>query len=127
MDGIALHCTRRALLGVATGVLGTAPASGHGRIETGVASWYGGRWHHGRLMANGRRFDELGHSAAHRTLPFGTRARVTNLLNGRTDMVTIEDRGPYIAGRMLDVSRGTAQRLGMIERGLAPVRFEVVS
>jgi rare lipoprotein A len=72
-------------------------------------------------MASGRRFDPRSDSAANRTLPLGTRARVTNLENGRTGTVTVEDRGPHVPGRILDVSPRTAQELGMRERGVAPV------
>ncbi|SDB55894.1 rare lipoprotein A [Belnapia rosea] len=72
-------------------------------------------------MANGRRFDTRSNSAAHRTLPLGTTARVTNLENGRTAEVKVEDRGPYARNRVIDVSPKTAQDLGMREQGTAPV------
>jgi rare lipoprotein A len=72
-------------------------------------------------MASGRRFDPRSDAAANRTLPLGTRARVTNLENGRTGTVTVEDRGPHAPDRILDVSPRTAQELGMRERGVAPV------
>jgi rare lipoprotein A len=89
----------------------------------GVASWYGGA-HHGRLTANGERFDMNALSAAHRELPFGTRIRVTNVENGRSVVVTVNDRGPYIAGRALDLSRRAAEQLGFAEEGTARVRIE---
>ncbi|MBV1800438.1 septal ring lytic transglycosylase RlpA family protein [Siccirubricoccus sp. G192] len=89
-------------------------------VQRGKASYYG-REFNGRRMANGRRFDPRSSSAANRTLPLGTRARVTNLENGRRQTVTIEDRGPHVPGRVLDVSPRTAEDLGMKERGTAPV------
>jgi rare lipoprotein A len=91
--------------------------------QKGVASFYGWR-HHGRRMANGKRFNALGSSAASRTLPLGSRARVTNLSNGKSADVTIEDRGPYVKGRILDLSLGTARRLGMSHQGVARVRIK---
>lgn len=93
--------------------------------ETVTASWYG-RQHHGRVMANGERFNMHALTVAHRTLPLGTRVRVTNPSTGQSVVAVVTDRGPYVRGRGLDVSRGVAARLGLIERGVAPVRLEVV-
>ncbi len=93
---------------------------------TGKASWYGWR-EHGRPMANGRPFDALGRSAAHRTWPFGTRVRVTNLRNRRAAQVVIEDRGPKPRDRIIDLSLGTARRLRMERAGLALVSLRVLS
>lgn len=85
----------------------------------GEASWYGGA-HHGRLTASGAVFDQWAMTAAHRTLPFGTMVRVT--LGDRSVTVEITDRGPAAwTGRIIDLSRGAAERLGMIQRGVAPV------
>lgn len=104
----------------------TADASGQGRgVQEGVASWYG-MAHDGRLMANGRRFHALGISAAHRLLPLGTRVRVHNVEAGRMIEIEITDRGPYVAGRILDVSLGAARMLQMEHAGLAWVRIEVI-
>jgi rare lipoprotein A len=108
----------RAALG--SGRAGSVARRPPARVQRGKASYYG-REFHGRRMANGRRFDAGSRSAAHRTLPLGTRARVTNLENGRTETVTIEDRGPHVRGRILDVGPRTAEELGMRERGVAPV------
>jgi rare lipoprotein A len=94
-------------------------------FQTGHASWYGGKFQ-GRLTANGERFDTNKHTAAHRTLPFGTRVRVTNLDNGKSTVVRINDRGPFIQGRIIDLSRAAAEELDMIETGTAPVRIEIV-
>jgi len=91
--------------------------------ETGKASWYGAK-HHGKKTASGERFDQHALTAAHRTLPFGTRVRVTNLNNDRSVVVRINDRGPHARGRIIDVSRKAAERLGMLGSGVAPVRVQ---
>jgi rare lipoprotein A len=93
--------------------------------QVGVASWYG-RWHHRRRSASGERFDQNALTAAHRTLPFGTWVRVTNLANGRQVTVRITDRGPYWPQRVIDLSREAARVLGMVESGVSPVRLEIV-
>jgi rare lipoprotein A len=93
--------------------------------QVGIASWYGGR-HQGRLTASGEVFDENKLTAAHRTLPLVTWARVTNLENGRAIAVRVNDRGPYIDGRVIDLSTRAAEELGMTEQGLARVRIEVL-
>lgn len=90
-----------------------------------MASWYGGQFH-GRQTASGEIFDKRGLTAAHRTLPFGTIVRVVNERNARSVKVRINDRGPYSAGRVIDLSEAAAQRLGMLDGGLVPVRVEVV-
>jgi rare lipoprotein A len=92
---------------------------------TGVASFYGGRFH-GRLTASGVRFDANGLTAAHRSLPFGTRVRVTHLGNGRSVEVRINDRGPYVGGRIIDLSHGAAGVLGMHGQGVARVKVTVL-
>ncbi len=96
------------------------------RVEYGQASWYG-RDFHGRRTANGEIYDMYKISAAHKTLPLGTRVRVTNRNNGRTVTVRINDRGPYVRGRIIDLSYGAAQALGMVDKGVVPVKVEVLS
>jgi rare lipoprotein A len=91
--------------------------------EIGQASWYG-RWHHGRQTASGEKFDMNKLTAAHRSLPLGTNVRVTNLENGRSIDVTINDRGPYVGARVIDLSRKAARELRMEKEGLAPVLIE---
>lgn len=91
----------------------------------GKASWYGPGFH-GRLTANGERYNQNAMTAAHRSLRFGTRVKVTNLNNGRSVVVRINDRGPYIKGRVIDVSAAAARSLGMIQSGVAPVRVTVL-
>ena len=93
--------------------------------EEGLASWYGGKFQ-GRRTASGEIFDTRQLTAAHRSLPFGTRVLVTNLENGRSVEVRINDRGPFVAGRVVDLSRAAATALGIIGPGLARVRVERV-
>ena len=95
-----------------------------GRAETTmVASWYGTKYH-GRQTASGEVYDMNDLTAAHRTLPFGTRLRVTHVGNARSVVVEVNDRGPFIAGRDLDLSFGAAKKLGMVEEGVARVKIE---
>ena len=93
---------------------------------TGRASWYG-EHHHGRLTASGEPFDMNALTAAHRSLPFGTRLRVVNLENDREVEVRINDRGPRISGRVLDLSYAAARALGAVGEGVIPVRMTVLS
>jgi rare lipoprotein A len=93
--------------------------------DRGVASWYGKEFH-GKLAANGEVFDMTAFTAAHRKLPLGSFVRVLNLENGKSVHVRIIDRGPYVIGRMLDLSQAAAQALDMIERGTAAVQIEVI-
>src|SRR5262245_5296799 len=114
------------LLLVLVGCGARAPAPG-GRPagERGMATWYGPR-HHGGPTASGEGFDMRALTAAHRTLPFGTRVRVTNLKNHRAVVVRINERGPFGAGRIIDLSRAAAVEIGMIDDGVVPVTVEVV-
>ena len=91
----------------------------------GVASYYG-KEHHGKKTANGEIFDMYKLTAAHRSLPFGTQVRVTNLSNQRSVTVRINDRGPYYQGRIIDLSQAAAERLGMITAGITKVKVEVL-
>jgi rare lipoprotein A len=93
---------------------------------TGIASWYGSNFH-GRLTANGEVFDRTIISAAHPTLPMPVNVRVTNLDNGRSIVVRVNDRGPFVRGRIIDVSEQAAGLLGFRERGLARVRVSFIS
>lgn len=88
-----------------------------------VASWYGPKYH-GRTTASGEVFDMHRHTAAHRTLPFGSRLRVTHPATRRSVEVTVNDRGPFIRGRDLDLSYGAARAIGMVEEGVAEVQVE---
>ena len=96
-----------------------------GRVQSGMASWYGPGFH-GRRTASGRRFDMNGLTAAHRYLPFGTTVRVKNHRTGKSCLVQITDRGPYSHGRIIDLSKGAAQAIGMLGSGTARVTLEVV-
>lgn len=99
------------------------PAEAHS--ISGAASYYGKRFH-GRTTANGERFDMHAMTAAHRTLPFGTKVRVTNRNNGKAVIVRINDRGPYSGGRVIDLSRAAAETIGMIRAGVISVNIEVI-
>jgi len=94
-------------------------------VELGVASYYGAAFD-SLPTASGERFDMDRMTAAHRTLPFGTRVRVTNLRNGLSAVVRINDRGPFVKGRVVDVSHAAARRLRLLARGTERVRLEVL-
>ena len=96
-----------------------------GQQQKGKASWYGKNWH-GRKTASGEPFDRRKLTAAHRRLPFGTIVRVTNLRNKRSVRVRINDRGPFIKGRIIDVSEAAARRLKMLRAGVVPVSIEII-
>lgn len=91
----------------------------------GMASWYGPGFN-GRRSANGERYNQNNLTAAHRSLPFGTKVRVTNVRNGRSVVVRITDRGPHIRGRIIDLSAAAARIVGVMQSGVAPVRLEVL-
>ena len=93
--------------------------------QVGPASWYGKAFH-GRPTASGERYDQNAMTAAHRFLPFGTRVRITNEKTGTTVAVRINDRGSFIKGRIVDVSKAVAERLGFRQQGIAIVRLEVI-
>ncbi|HEX6176674.1 MAG TPA: septal ring lytic transglycosylase RlpA family protein [Candidatus Binatia bacterium] len=93
------------------------------KIIRGQASWYGPGFH-GKKTASGEIFDQSRLTAAHKTLPLGTKAKVTNLENGNTVEVEINDRGPYVGDRVIDLSRAAANALGFVESGLTLVRIE---
>ena len=119
MNGLSLRLVALLLVLCAVG------AWGADFEREGIASWYGGKFH-GRLTANGERFDANKLTAAHKTLPFGTVVKVTNTDNGRTVTVRINDRGPFVENRIIDLSRGAAERLEMTGTGVAQVRLEVI-
>ena len=96
-----------------------------GGSETGIASWYGHPYH-GRAAANGEIYDMEKLTAAHRTLPFGTWVRVTNLTNNKTVDVRIIDRGPFVEGRIIDLSRAAARAIDLIGPGIAQVRVDII-
>ncbi|SFT65270.1 septal ring lytic transglycosylase RlpA family protein [Pseudomonas marincola] len=94
-----------------------------GYSAEGKASYYGAR-HHGKKTASGEAFNQNALTAAHRTLPFGSRVRVTNLRNDKSVVVRINDRGPYARGRIIDLSKHAAEQLDMLREGVATVRIE---
>lgn len=94
-------------------------------IQEGLVSWYGEQFHD-RPTASGERFDSTAMTMAHPHLPFGTRVKVTNLRNGRTVVLRVNDRGPFVGQRIADLSQAAASYLGMLRRGIAKVRLEVL-
>lgn len=104
------------------------PESGFypGQTWRGIASWYG-KEHHGNRTASGAIFDMNGPTSAHRYLPFGTVIQVTNVKNDKSCRLTVNDRGPFIKGRILDVSMGAAKDLGMVNDGLVEVQITILS
>jgi len=96
------------------------------KVLIGKASWYGPDFH-GKLTASGEIFDQNALTAAHRELPFGTKVLVTNLKNGKSTVVTINDRGPYVKGRHIDLSRAAAKEVGMIEAGVVDVMMLILA
>jgi rare lipoprotein A len=92
-------------------------------IETGKASYYADKFV-GRPTASGETFSQKKRTAAHPTLPFGTKVKVTNLTTGKTVKVRINDRGPFVAGRIIDLSRKAASKIGMLESGVASVKLK---
>jgi rare lipoprotein A len=94
-------------------------------VQEGLVSWYGGQFHD-RPTASGERFDVNAMTMAHRSLPFGTKVRVTNLRNGRSVVVRVNDRGPFVGNRIADLSEAAASSLGMMARGVARARIEIL-
>jgi rare lipoprotein A len=95
-------------------------------VETGIASWYGAPYHN-RRGSNGEIYDMNAMTAAHRTLPLGSVVRVTSLDSGKSAIVRITDRGPFIRGRVIDLSQAGAKQIGLVQKGTAPVRVEVLT
>ena len=113
-NSISKGCAAVAIMAAAT-----VPASAE---SVGVASYYG-KGFHGRRAANGEIFNMNAMTAAHKSLPFGTRLQVTNLSNGKSVIVRIQDRGPFIRGRVLDLSFAAAKAIGMVHSGTAKIRY----
>jgi rare lipoprotein A len=114
------------LLLMCLALAGTAALGAEEFSESGIASWYGGKFQ-GRKTANGETFDTSQLTAAHKTLPFGTIVKVVNLQNEKSVEVRINDRGPFVEGRIIDLSRAGADAIGMVGSGVAPVRLEIIS
>jgi len=95
-------------------------------FQIGIASYYADQFH-GRKTSNGEIFNMNDATAAHRTMPFGCKVRVTNIFNGRSTVVRINDRGPFRKGRIIDLSKSAAEKIGVVENGIAPVKLEIIS
>ena len=105
--------------------LDKAVLRGFQAVQEGLVSWYGTAFHD-RPTASGERFDSNGYTMAHPTLPFGTAVKVTNLRNGRSVVVRVNDRGPHVGQRIADLSQAAAAEIGMLRRGVVRARIEVV-
>jgi rare lipoprotein A len=136
---------RAALIAVCTAMATAAPAAtrasaerttslndvasaigrGVGVVQEGLVSWYGAAFHD-RPTASGELFDSGELTMAHRTLPFGTKVRVTNLRNGRSVVVRVNDRGPFVGQRIADLSHAAAEQIGLVRRGVTKARIEVI-
>ncbi len=92
--------------------------------QDGIASYYAQKFE-GRLTANGERFSNTEYTCAHKTLPFGTKLKVTNLNNNKSIVVRVNDRGPFIKGRIIDLSKIAAQEIGMVQKGIVNVHIEI--
>lgn len=117
--------SRRGFMALAVLALAFPFGAAQAAVQEGVVSWYGDRFH-GRPTASGELFDASAMTMAHPTLPFGTKVRVTNLRNGRSVDVRVNDRGPFVGSRIADLSHAAAVTLGMMGRGLARVRIEIL-
>ena len=95
------------------------------KISTGVVSWYGDKFH-GRKTASGERYDKHELTAAHKSLPFGTKVKVTNIRNGKSVVVEINDRGPYAKSRVLDLSQAAFSEIGHTNTGVMQVEYEII-
>lgn len=103
----------------------TSPNGSDHEVQ-GVASWYGEKFH-GRQTASGATYNMYDHTAAHRTLPFGTAVRVRERATGKSVVVRITDRGPFVDGRIIDLSYAAARELGMVQKGITEVELEVIN
>ncbi|MBX9960145.1 MAG: septal ring lytic transglycosylase RlpA family protein [Burkholderiaceae bacterium] len=113
------------MLALLVGCSSTPNSSASGHSDTGQASYYGNEFH-GRKTANGERFDQGKLTAAHRSLPFGTRVKVTNTQNGKTVVVRVNDRGPFVKGRIIDLSSSAFRSIASLNAGVVPVRIQVM-
>jgi rare lipoprotein A len=95
-------------------------------VQQGKASWYSIKTNYGTKTASGQVLCNNAPTAAHKTLPMGTKVRVINMNNNKSEVVTINDRGPFIKGRIIDVTIGTAEKLGFVKNGVVPVKVEVL-
>ena len=116
---------RPGLLALAVLALTLPFGAAQARVQEGVVSWYGERFHN-RPTASGELFDIAALTMAHPSLPFGTKVRVTNLRNGRSVVVRVNDRGPFVGARIADLSQAAADLLGFLRRGVVHARIEVL-
>jgi rare lipoprotein A len=122
----ASGCGHRTRASVSPPIARTTKPARIGTTETGIASWYGVPYD-GRRTASGEIYDMRQLTAAHRTLPFNTWLQVTNLTNGKRVEVKVNDRGPFVRGRVIDLSLGAASEIDMVRQGTAKVRLKVIA
>jgi rare lipoprotein A len=115
-----IELKRPALAGIIAAAFISLAGTSVANAQCGKASWYGPGFH-GRSTASGERFNQSSLTAAHKSLPFGTKLRVTNKRNGKSVIVRVNDRGPFVRGRMLDLSKGAASQIGIVRSGSAAV------
>lgn len=120
----SIHAATRVLLVIVASTCSNFAIAASSK-HIGVASYYGAELH-GHRTASGARFNRHAMTAAHRTLPFGTQLRVTNLSNGKSVVVRVNDRGPFVRRRVLDVSEAAARQLGFVARGTAKITYEAL-
>ena len=123
---MATACAMPALAGPIYKNRAALRQASHSLVQVGTASWYGRR-HAGLLTANGERFDPQAMTCAHRTHPLGSMVKVTDIASGKHVSLEVNDRGPYVRGRIVDLSEGAARELGVGRGGLITVRVEVVT
>lgn len=128
MTASPYRCIKAGIGALALSLLLAVPSAyaQKGFSQSGIASWYGA-WHHGKITANGESFDMFAMTAAHKTLPLGCLVKVTRKDSGKSIIVRINDRGPYVKERILDLSYAAADSLGMSTKGISRVTIEVLS
>ena len=112
-------------MGISLAQTNPTPSAARATETTGVCSYYA-RMHNGHITAGGEKFDSNAMTAAHRKFPMGTKLKVTNIANDKSVVVTVNDRGPFVKGRVISVTRRAAQELGFVKQGIAKVRIEQV-
>lgn len=113
---------KKLMMALVAGAFALLPPAAEAKTMTGYATYYKS----GKRTANGEKFNPMGMTAAHRTLPFGTRVKVTNTRTGKSVIVRINDRGPFIKGRIIDLSLGAAKVVGLTRSGVAKVKITVL-
>jgi len=125
VDVFTLGLAAALSMGVSLAQTNPMPSANRGTENTGICSYYA-RMHNGHITAGGEKFDSNAMTAAHRKFPMGTKLKVTNIANDKSVVVTVNDRGPFVKGRVISVTRRAAQELGFVKQGITKVRIEQV-